>query len=165
MPRCLSVTFYHRIWWTNPRQTTQKMFSKIILKLKLLLNTRVEVSETISADQLWLRLISGLFQCCSLPENFWTALSQLWTALKTKIFRAKSKRWNSVVSALIFSEIALIQGWTALISSETALNSVDFWRIQNDNLWFLLNFFVKFLEVPQFRGTKIRFSTQFAKRS
>ena len=48
--------------------------------------TRVDVSETFSADQLWFRILSGLFQRCSLPEN-------LWTALKTEIFRAKNQRW------------------------------------------------------------------------
>ena len=35
---------------------------------------RVDVSETFSADQLWFRIITGLFQRCSLPENLWTAL-------------------------------------------------------------------------------------------
>ena len=104
-------------------------------------HSRVDVAETFSADQLWIRTISGLFQRCSLPENLWTALIQLWTALKTKIFRAKNQRWNSAVSALIFSVTALIQGWTALISSETAMNSADFWRVQNDNFWFILHFF------------------------
>ena len=57
--------------------------------------SRVDVSETISADQLWFRILSDLFQRCSLPENLWTALIQLWTALKTEIFRAKNQRWNS----------------------------------------------------------------------
>ena len=98
---------------------------------------RVDVSETFSADQLWFRIFSGLFQRCSLPENLWTALIQLWTALKTEIFRAKNQRWNSAVSALIFSETALIQSSTALISSETPLNSADFWINQNDNCWYI----------------------------
>ena len=57
--------------------------------------TRVDVSETFSADQLWFRILSGLFQRRSLPENLWTALIQLWTVLKTEIFRAKNQRWNS----------------------------------------------------------------------
>ena len=57
--------------------------------------SRVDVSETFSADQLWFRIISRLFQRCSIPENLWTALIQLWRALKTKIFRAKNQRWNS----------------------------------------------------------------------
>ena len=57
--------------------------------------TRVDVSEIFSADKLWFRILSGLFQRCSLPENLWTALIQLWTALKTEILRAKNQRWNS----------------------------------------------------------------------
>ena len=44
--------------------------------------------------------------CCFLPQHLWAALIQLWTALKTKIFRAKSQRWMSAVSALIFSGIS-----------------------------------------------------------
>ena len=112
-------------------------------EMKLTSQTRVDVSDTFSADQLWFRILSGLFQRCSLPENLWTALIQLWTALKTEIFRAKNQLWNSwfraeqrwfslkqlwnwkfseqknqrwirAVSALIFSE-------TELIFSETAL--------------------------------------------
>ena len=47
--------------------------------------SRVDVSETFSADQLWFRIISDLFQFCSLPEN-------LSTALKTKNFRVKNQR-------------------------------------------------------------------------
>ena len=57
--------------------------------------TRVEVSEKFSIEQLWFRIISGLFQRCSLPQNRWRALIQLWTALKTETFRAKNQRWNS----------------------------------------------------------------------
>ena len=60
-----------------------------------ILVTRVDVSETFSADQLWFRILSGLFQRCSLPENLSPALIQLWTALKTVIFRAKNQRSNS----------------------------------------------------------------------
>ena len=62
---------------------------------KVCLLARVDVSETFSADQLWFRILSVLFQRCSLPENLWTALIQLWTAMKTEIFRAKNQRWNS----------------------------------------------------------------------
>ena len=94
------------------------------------LTTRVDVSETFSADQLWFRILSGLFQRCSLPENLWTALIQLWTALKTEIFRAQNQRWNSAVPALIFSE--------------TALNSADFWIIQNDKNCLIFHFFQNF---------------------
>ena len=95
--------------------------------------TRVDVSEIFSADQLWFRILSGLFQRCSLAENLWTALIQLWTALKTETFRAKNRRWNSSVLAMIFSEIALF-------SSETALNfsvvsSADSEKIRVDQLW------------------------------
>ena len=89
--------------------------------------TRVDVSQTFSADQVWFRRTSGLFQRCSLPENLnlWTALIQLWAALKTPNFRARNQRWFSpkqlwnwniseqknqrwirAVSTLIFSEIA-----------------------------------------------------------
>ena len=98
-----------KTFWTFSR----KMFILNVSKLTL-----VDVSETFSADQLWFRILSGLFQRCSLPENLWTALIHLWTALKTQIFRAQNQRWNSAVSAVIFSE--------------TALNSADFWIIQND---------------------------------
>ena len=49
-------------------------------------------SQTFNADQFWFRIISGLLQRCSLPENLWTALIQLWTTLKTKNFRAKNQR-------------------------------------------------------------------------
>ena len=73
--------------------------------------SRVDVSETFSADQLWFRILSGLFQRCSLPENLWTALIQLWTALKTEIFRAKNQRWNSAVSALFQRWFSLKQRW------------------------------------------------------
>ena len=45
----------------------------------------VDASEALSANQFRFRIISGLFQRCSLPEN-------LWTALKTKTFRAKNQR-------------------------------------------------------------------------
>ena len=96
--------------------------------------TRVDLSETFSADQLWFRILSGLFQRCSLPENLWTALIQLWTALKTEIFRAKNQRcfgadflWNS---------------------ADSELNSADFlwnspeqsWFLNNSEWQFLVNF-------------------------
>ena len=123
-----------RYWRKNAWQVDQALGN----------TARVDVSETFSADQLWFRILSGLFQRCSLPENLWTALIQRWTALKTEIFRATNQRWNSAVSALIFSETALIQSWTALISSETALNSANFWIIQNDNYWFIFHCFQNF---------------------
>ena len=108
----------------------------LLLKFSLVvLNcTRVDVSETFSANQLWFRILSGLFQRCSLPENLWGKL---------------------------------IQSWTALISSEAALSSADFWIIQNGNFWFIFHFLssFNFFEVPQFRGTWLWFSAQFAKRS
>ena len=113
---------------------------------------RVDVSETFSADQLWFRILSGLFQRCSLPENLWTALIQLWTALKTEIFRAENQRWNSAVSPLIFSETALIQSWTALISSETGLNSAYFWITQNDKYWLIFHFFQNFSKFLNFEA-------------
>ena len=92
--------------------------------------SRVDLSETFSAEQLWFRIISGLFQRCSLPENLWTALIQLWTALKTEIFGDKNQRWNTADLALIFSE--------------TAMKSSDFWRIQNDNCGSFFNFWRDF---------------------
>ena len=99
--------------------------------------TRVDVSETFSADQLWFRILSGLFQCCSLPENLWTELIQSWTALifsetalKLEIFRAKNQRWIRAVSALF----SLKQSWTALIFSETALKNQKF-RAKKNQLW------------------------------
>ena len=129
-----------------------------------LIDSRVEVSETFSADQLWFRILSGLFQRCSLPENLWTALIQLWTALKTEIFRAKNQRWNSAVSALFFSETALIQSWTALTSSETALNSADFWIIQNVNFWLIFLFFKIFQSTSISRHKILVFSPDYEKK-
>ena len=126
---------------------------------------RVDVSETFSADQLWFRILSGLFQRCSLPENLWTALIQLWTALKTEIFRAKYQRWNSAVSALIFSETALIQSWTALISSERALNSADFWIIQNENFLLILHFFQSLCENLNFEAHNSGFQPSLRKEA
>ena len=73
----------------NPRKTFHFSASISI--------SRVDVSETFSADQLWFRILSGLFQRCSLPENLWTALIQLWTALKTEFFRAENQCWNGAV--------------------------------------------------------------------
>ena len=95
--------------------------------------TRVDVSETFTANQLWFRILSGLFQRFSLPENLWTALIQLWTALKTEIFRAKNHRWNNAVSALIFSETELISAKTGLNFS--VLNSADSEKIRADQYW------------------------------
>ena len=87
-------------------------------------DTRVDVSETFSADQLWFRILSGLFQRCSLPENLWTALIQLWTALKTEIFRAKNQRWNSAVQLWNRADSELNSAEIFEIS-ETALFSAD----------------------------------------
>ena len=53
--------------------------------------SRVDVTEIFSANQLWFRIISGLFQRSSQPENLWAALIHFWTALKTKIFRTKNQ--------------------------------------------------------------------------
>ena len=94
------------------------------------IDSRVDVSEIFSTDQLWFRILSGPFQRCSLPENLWTALIQLWTALRTKIFRAKNQPWNSAVSVLI--------------SSETTLNIADIWIIQNDHYWLIFHSFQNF---------------------
>ena len=110
-------------------------------------SSRVDVSETFSADQLWFRILSGLFQRCSLPENLWTALIQLWTALKTEIFRAKNQRWIRAVSALIFSETEMIFSETALKhqsfrAKKSALNqscfSADFLWNRAEQRWFSL---------------------------
>ena len=95
----------------NGQSVKNNLFQIILYKE---MDSRVDVSETFSADQLWFRILSGLFQRCSLPENLWTALIQLWTALKTEFFRAKIQRWNRAVSALIFSEAELIFSETAL---------------------------------------------------
>ena len=107
------------------------------------MTTRVDISETFSADQLWFRILSSLFRefhYLKFSEQRWkrkfselkisaetvlifseTELIQSWTALifsettlKLGIFRAKNQRWIRAVSALIFSE-------TELIFSETAL--------------------------------------------
>ena len=92
-----------RVWMSERLSSFYALFVK---------SSRVDVSETFSADQLWFRILSGLFQRCSLPENLWTTLIQLWTALKTEIFRAKNQRWNSAV-----------QLWNR---ADSELNSVDF---------------------------------------
>ena len=52
-----------------------------ILNFLLSRATRVDVSETVSADQLWFRNASVLIQRCSLPENLLTALNSSETAL------------------------------------------------------------------------------------
>ena len=100
--------------------------------------SRVDFWETFSSDQLWFWVISGLFQCCSLTKSLWKALIQLWTALKTKLFRAKN------------------QSCTTLISYEIALSRADFWRIQNDNLRLILSNCYK---IPKF--FRWQFSTCF----
>ena len=103
------------IFYTINRSETEMIsalpqfkITSIELYLQQTNHSPVDVSETFSADQLWFRTISGLFQRCSLPENLWAALFQFWTAL---------------------------------ISSETALHRVDFGRLENDNLWFIVQFF------------------------
>ena len=50
--------------------------------------TQVDVSETFRVDQLCFRIISGLFERCSLPENLQTELIQLWTAVYNKKFQS-----------------------------------------------------------------------------
>ena len=93
-----------------------------------ILSSRVGVSENFSGDQLCFRIFSRLFQLCSLPENLITAIYQLWTALKTKVFSAENQRWRSL----------LFQCWFFWSSSDSELNSAHFWRFQNENC--LLNF-------------------------
>ena len=97
------------------------------------LTTRVDVSETFNAYQLWFRIPSGLFQRCSLPENLWTALIQLWTALKTESFRAKNQRWNSAHFL-----------WNR---ADSELNSADF-------LWNRADFHWNSAETPNFQSEK-----------
>ena len=143
------------MWFSRIVQLTSKRKS-VRGERKILLPSRVDVSETFSADQLWFRILSGLFQRCSLPEN-------LWTALKTEIFRAKNQRWNSAVSALIFSETALIQSWIALISSVTALNSADFWIIQKDHYWFIFHCFQNFSKYLNFEARNSGFQLSLRK--
>ena len=62
----------------------------LIHKLNIDRLPQVDVSETFSADQLWFRNISVLFQRCASAEN-------LWTALKTLCFRVENisagQRW------------------------------------------------------------------------
>ena len=65
------------------------------------------------------RAISVLIQRCTLSENFWAALNQLWSALKNQFFRATKSALNSVFSAPISCE-------TALVFSETAPGSFPF---------------------------------------
>ena len=89
-------------------------------------HTRVDVSETFSADQL-------------IQKNF-RSVSALFITSKS-LNSAKKENFQS-------QELALIQGWTALISSETALNSDYFKRIR---MTIFGSFFIfsKFSEVPQ----------------
>ena len=94
-------------------------------------STRVDVSETVSANQLWFRILSGLFQRCSLPENLWTALIQLWTALKTEIIGPEIQRWNSADFL-----------WN---STDSELNSADFLWNSSEERWFLNNSEWRFL--------------------
>ena len=61
---------YYQRNWTDP-----------IKYLQYIINNPVDVSETFSADQHWFRIVSDLFQRCSLPENLSTAIIELWTAL------------------------------------------------------------------------------------
>ena len=124
-------------------------------------NSRVDVSETFSADQLWFRILSCLFQRCSLPENLWTALIQLWTALKTEIFRAKNQRWT----VLILYQTALIHNRPALIFSERALFSSDFWIIQDDSYSFIFHFLKIFLRTSIPRHISLVFSPVYEKKS
>ena len=120
------------------------------------LNSRVDVSETFSADQLWFRILSGLFQRCSLPENLWTALIQLWTALKTEIFRAKNQRcfsadflWNTADSELN--------------SADFLWNSADFWIFQNDNCRFIFHYVQNFSKYLNFEAHKFGFHPNLRK--
>ena len=96
--------------------------------------TRVDVSEAFSADQLWFRILSGLFQRCSLPENLWTALIQLWNRADSELnsadFLWNSSETGNFQSKKISAETELFQrwfslkqSWTALIFSDTALKN------------------------------------------
>ena len=130
--------------------TADSLNSLIFIGFRMAIVTRVDVSETFSPDQPWFRILSGLFQRCSLPENLWSALIQLWTALKTEIFRAKNQCWNSAVSALIFSETELISAdvyhvfWTSAEKRqnyETALFSADYLWDFNSGTYFSISLF------------------------
>ena len=144
--------------------------------------TRVDVSETFSADQLWFRILSGLFQRCSIPENLWTALIQLWTALKTEIFRAKKSALNqSCFSADFFWNRAeqrwfsLTQRWKTINPQQekSALNqcrfSADFPWKRADTHWSLLKQLLSFLIFPwdnaEHPETSYSFSANFCRKA
>ena len=105
--------------------------------------------------QRWSALIQNTFRSVSalfITWNLWTALNQLWTALKTKIFRAKNQRWSSAASALIFSETELISAdvyHVLWISAEkrqnykTALFSADYIRDLNPGSSFMLELVIQ----------------------
>ena len=81
----------------------------------------------------WWFLIQESFrssQRFSLPEILWRALTKLWTALRTNFFRAMNQ-----------CRTVLLQRWFFWNSSDSELNSTDFWRIQNDAFWLLFQFF------------------------
>ena len=66
------------------------------------MNSRVDVSETFSADQLCFRILSGLFQRCSLPENLWNSADfwiiqndNFWLIFGFHFFQNFSKYLNS----------------------------------------------------------------------
>ena len=61
-------------------------------------------SAAIPGSQLWFRRTWGLFQRCSLPENLWTALIQLWTALISSSEIWGFQTWSSSESELISPE-------------------------------------------------------------
>ena len=75
--------------------------------------TRVDVSETFSADQLWFRTISSLFQRCSLPENLWNSADSglnsadfLWNSDEQRWFLNNSD-WKFLVNFTLFIKIFL----------------------------------------------------------
>ena len=114
------------------------LWIRLLVDLKIFerITSRVDVSETFSAHQLWFRVISGLFQRYSLPEN-------LWTALKTEIFRAKNQRWNS--ADFIWNR------------ADSELNSAYF-------LWNRADFLLNSAETPNFQSKKISTESELFQR-
>ena len=119
--------------------------------------SRVDVSKKFSADQLWFRIISGLFERSLLPENLWTApiqLRQRWKRKFSELRISADFHWNSADSKLnsvdflwnsADSELSSVDFlWNSanseLSSVDFLWNSADFWRIQKDNSSFFRTF-------------------------
>ena len=98
---------------------------------------------------------SEIFHFCFSAVHYLKVSEQRWFSSERNWKRKFSNLKNSAVSALI--------------SSETAPNSADFWQIQNGNFCLIFQFYSKILfiifEASQFWGTWFLFSAQYTKSS